>query len=363
MKKLLSIFTLMLLPMLASADAIEIDGIYYNLETEKNQAEVTRNPNKYKGDVVIPESVTYKDAIYSVTSIGEYAFLYCSGLTSITIPGSVISIRREAFNGCSGLNSIIIPNSVNSIGFGAFSGCSGLTSITIPNSVIEIGSDAFCQCSSLTSVILPNSVTSISESAFFCCTGLTSVTIPNSVTSIGKCAFSDCSGLTSITIPNSVTQIGDYAFSGCSGLTSITIPNSVSIIGEGTFNGCIGLTSVTVGSEVNSIGSFAFYRCKKLLDIYCYSENVPKTESETFRDTNIENITLHVPAASVSAYQAVEPWKSFKDIVNLSAQESNINDFDYYFRGTLLIYDLQGRRIQGEPQKGLYIQNGKKILK
>ena len=364
MKKLLSIFTLMLLPMLASADAIEIDGIYYNLESKSNQAEVTRNPNLYKGDVVIPESVTYKDAVYSVTSIGEYAFVNCSDLTSITIPSSVISIYREAFKGCSGLTSIKIPNSVTSIGFGVFCYCIGLTSITIPNSVIEIGNYVFSQCSGLTSITIPNSVTSISEGAFFeckgltsvaipnsvtsiglgafdgCrgltsitipnsvaqigdyafnnCSGLTSITIPNSVTSIGLGAFSGCSGLTSIAIPNSVAQIGDYAFHYCSGLTSITIPNSVSIIGEGTFAECIGLTSVTVGSEVNSIDIFAFYRCKKLLDLYCYSGNVPKTESETFRNTNIEEVTLHVPAASVSAYQAVEPWKNFKEIVALT---------------------------------------------
>ena len=183
MKKLLSIFTLMLLPMLASADAIEIDGIYYNLESKSNQAEVTRNPNLYKGDVVIPESVTYKDAVYSVTSIGEYAFVNCSDLTSITIPSSVISIYREAFKGCSGLTSIKIPNSVTSIGFGVFCYCIGLTSITIPNSVIEIGNYVFSQCSGLTSITIPNSVTSISEGAFFECKGLTSVAIPNSVTS------------------------------------------------------------------------------------------------------------------------------------------------------------------------------------
>ena len=72
-------------------------------------------------DLVIPNDVT---------SIGNYNFIACSGLTSITIPSSVISIGSLAFNGCSGLISITIPKSVTSIGEGAFSGCSGLTSIT-----------------------------------------------------------------------------------------------------------------------------------------------------------------------------------------------------------------------------------------
>ena len=182
----------------------------------------------------------------SVTSIGDYAFSYCSGLTSVTIPNSVTSINEYAFSGCSGLTSVTIPNSVTSIGEYAFSGCSGLTSVTIPNSVTYIGGYTFSRCSGLTSVTIPNSVTSIGNGIFFNCSGLTSVTIPNSVTAIGEYAFYGCSGLTSVTIPNSVSYIGEAAFFGCSGLTSVTIPNSVTSIGKYAFVDCSGLTSVTV---------------------------------------------------------------------------------------------------------------------
>ncbi|MBK8478232.1 MAG: leucine-rich repeat protein [Opitutaceae bacterium] len=84
-------------------------------------------------------------------SIGEGAFYYCSGLTSVTIPGSVTSIGDGAFTGCSGLTSVTIPGSVTSIGDRAFTNCSGLTSMTIPGSVTSIGSWAFSYCSGLTS--------------------------------------------------------------------------------------------------------------------------------------------------------------------------------------------------------------------
>jgi len=114
-----------------------------------------------------------------------------------------------------------IPNSVTSIGEYAFSACIGLTSVTIPNSVTSIGDDAFYSCSGLTEVTIPNSVTTIGNSAFSNCSGLTSVTIPNSVTSIGQYAFWDCIGLTSVTIPNSVTSIGNGAFYYCSGLSQV----------------------------------------------------------------------------------------------------------------------------------------------
>ena len=242
-----------------------IGGIAYDLNTTDKTASVTYTTNnKYVGNIIIPESITYSGATYSVTSIGDYAFSSCSGLTSVTIPNSVTSIGYRAFYGCSGLTSVTIPNSVTSIGVRAFEGCSGLTSVTIGNSVTSIGSSAFSGCSGLTSVTIGNSVTSIGYGAFQSCSGLTSVTIPNSVTTIGDSAFSGCSGLTSVTIPNSVTSIGGGAFFGCSGLTSVTIGNSVTSIGIAAFRGCSGLTSVIIPNSVTSIGERAFCDCAGL---------------------------------------------------------------------------------------------------
>ena len=258
----------------------------------------------------------------SVTSIGDYAFMDCSGLTSITIPNNVTSIGYEAFRDCSGLISITIPDSVTSIGGAAFRGCSGLTNITIPNSVTNIVTYAFMNCSGLMSLTIPDSVTNIGFGAFQHCSGLTSITIPDSVKNIGYCAFggtslkeitipnsviniedsafSSCVNLTSIkvesnnsvydsrnncnaiiktdnneliigcsntTIPNSVTSIGHSAFYGCSGLTSITIPDSVTSVGDRAFRWCSGLTSITIPNSVTSIGDYTFSDCSSLTSI------------------------------------------------------------------------------------------------
>ena len=210
------------------------------------------------GEISIPNTVT---------SIGEGAFMSCSGLTNIEIPNSVTGIGYWAFGGCTGLTSIEIPNSVTSIGDYAFYGCTSLSSVTIGNSVTSIGNDAFGNCTGLSSVTIPNSVTSIGYGAFYGCTSLSSVTIGNSVTSIGDWTFGDCSGLTSVTIPNSVTSIGYRAFSGCSGLTTVTIPNSVTSIGPSAFSGCSGLTSVTIPNSVTNIGDGAFSGCSGLTSI------------------------------------------------------------------------------------------------
>ncbi|MEA5099277.1 MAG: leucine-rich repeat protein [Bacteroidales bacterium] len=311
--------------------------IYYNITsyiTPRTVAVTYRGnsynsySNEYSGAVTIPDSVQYYGNYYSVTSIGDYAFQGCSGLTSVTIGNSVTSIGDYAFYYCVGLTSITIPNSVTSIGNWAFYYCLSLASITIPNSVTSIGNYVFSDCSGLTSITIPNSVTSISICAFSGCSGLSSITIPNSVTSIGSSAFDGCSGLSSITIPNSVTSIGDYAFLGCSGLTSINvdnnnqyyasldgvlftkqidtliccpidkvgvvnIPNSVTSIGQYAFYGCSGLTSITIGNSVTSIGGDAFYGCSGLTSIII-PNSVTSIGDDTFKNcTSLNTVNFN----------------------------------------------------------------------
>ena len=144
----------------------------------------------------------------SVTSIGDLAFWNCSGLTSIVVAsgnttydsrGNCNAIIETASNTLiAGCCNTVIPGTVTTIGDDAFAYCSGLTRVTIPISVTTIGHDAFRYCKGLSSVTIPNSVTSIGDMAFLECSGLKSVTIHGSVTSIGDWAFRGCSGLTDV---------------------------------------------------------------------------------------------------------------------------------------------------------------------
>jgi hypothetical protein len=238
----------------------------------------------------------------SVTSIGDWAFGYCSGLASVTIGSSVTSIGAAAFTGCTSLTGVTIPWSVTSIGSRAFDSCSHLTAInvdllnsvyssvagvlfdkseatliecptgisgnyTIPNGVTNIVGAAFFSCASLTGVTIPDSVTSIGDWAFGYCSRLSSVTIGNSVTSIGTNAFVFCTSLTSVTIPNSVTSIGAWTFFECDNLTSVTIGNGVTSVGDRAFSDCSSLTTVTIPNSVTTIGERAFSGCSSLAGI------------------------------------------------------------------------------------------------
>ena len=331
MKKSILLIALMLLPLVASAEEVEIDGLWYNLDTNEKTAQVIQYKNnvKYSGDVVIPETVTDEEAIlYSVTSIGTWAFTECRDMTSIEIPSSVKNINGHAFQNCSGLTSIEIPNSLTIIDEAVFAGCTGLTSIEIPSSVTSIGTWAFEGCSGLTSIIIPSSVMSIENQAFSSCIGLTSISvesgntvydsrdncnaiietatnnliagckntiIPNGITSIGDYAFDGCSGLTSIEIPNSVTSIGECAFADCSGLTSVNIPGGVTSIGVYAFYGCSSLTSIMIPSSVTNIGRGVLVLCSNLAFISVESGN-PVYDSRDNCNAIIETATNNLIA-------------------------------------------------------------------
>ena len=170
----------------------------------------------------------------SVTSIGKYAFNYCSGLTNITIPSGVTSIGYEAFFR-SGIKSITIPDSVTNIETGAFH-YSNLEKVVIPDSVTEIGIYAFAGCQNLTDVTLGKGLKEISYCCFEGCEALKNVVISEGVTTICEFAFSGCSGIEKITFPDSITDIYEFAFSGCSGLSDFTVPAGVKSICALDFN-------------------------------------------------------------------------------------------------------------------------------
>ncbi|MEE1323361.1 MAG: leucine-rich repeat domain-containing protein [Bacteroidales bacterium] len=197
---------------ITGAGEVEVNGCKDSVTSVNIPSSVTHAWTHEEWSNYYDDYITITDSVrtYSITSIGNYAFSYCYGLTSVTI-----------------------PNSVTSIGEGAFSG-SLLASITIPNSVTSIGNEAFLQCVCLTSVTIPNSVTSIGDRAFFRCfvynypdIGMTSVTIGSGVTYIGENAFSQCYILSSVTcLANNPPALGEEdAFYQIAYTSTLYVPN------------------------------------------------------------------------------------------------------------------------------------------
>ena len=327
----------------------------------------------------------------SVSSLSHSAFWYCDGLSSIRVDennpyydsrnncNAIIRTNSNTLmNGC---KNTIIPNNIVTIGQGAFMDCSGLKSIILPDGLKIIYADAFAE-SGIETIYIPNTVTYIGQDSFAGCMNLSIITIPNSVTSIIDGAFYGCSNLikvvseiknpyninsgifenisseailyvptgtkekyqayegwtinfkeiiesssesgsTNITFADAnvkaicvanwdtnsdgelseqeaaaIKEIGttfkgnttiksfdelkyfigletisERAFSGCNSLTLITIPNSVTNIGEHAFNQCSSLTSITIPKSVTGIGHRAFEGCSDLTSIKVESGN------------------------------------------------------------------------------------------
>jgi len=284
----------------------------------------------------------------TLTSIGNYAIMWCSGITSsLIIPDAVTTIGNNAFEGCENISgSLTIPNSVTTIGSRAFISCYKISSLTLGNAVTTIGLQAFVDCTSLIgNLTIPESVTSIGSQAFFRCSKISSLTLGNAVTTIGDFAFQNCSGITgSLTIPNSVTTIGNCAFNGCSALTefivleanlnlsslngvlfnknqttlilypsgksgSYIIPNSVTTIGTYAFQSCSGISSLTLGNSVTTLGTYAFNSCSGIKTISCLNATPATLGSDAFTGTSVTNVFVPTDAA-VTTYKA-STWYSY----------------------------------------------------
>ena len=130
-----------------------VNKIKYYLDTRHKTAEIVSQYGHFSGDIVIPETITYDNVTYKVTSLGKACFLGSSSMTSISLPSGIISLGDYCFSGCSSLASISLPFGVTSLGDECFKGCSKFTSITLPSSITSLGGWCFEDCGNLKSIL------------------------------------------------------------------------------------------------------------------------------------------------------------------------------------------------------------------
>ena len=358
-----------------------------------------------------------------VTSIGDNTFQNCSSLTSVTIPNSVTSIGSSAFRYCSSLTSVTIPDGVTSIGNSAFRDCSSLTSITIPNSVTSIGDNTFQNCSSLTSVTIPNSVTSIGDITFYECSSLTSVKVlaetppvayittfdnydielcvPEKSLEIYKAtspwsSFVNIIALappstTSLTIGSTgsttFSSIYNLDFSNVEGLKAYTATGYNSDNGELTL---VRIKEAKAGTGLYVSGNAGTYTIPTISSTSYNSLNmfVGVNEETTISTTDgiYTNYIYTKPTGNEAGFykvttdRAIPAGKAYLQIptawlneettseakaVKLvfdDGESTGIDEVNRVERKEDAIYDLQGRRVKN-PSKGIYIINGRKVVR
>ena len=329
-------------------------------------------------------SLTEVNISDTVTAIGSYAFGYCVNLTKVTLSKAIKCIAQGLFLGCQNLASIEIPETVTVIGSNAFQN-TALCSVKLPINLSEIGSQAFSYCRNLKEIKIPDAVTNIGMEAFHNCNNLTTVTLSKAIKRIAQGLFSGCHNLVSIEIPEGITDIEEMAFYYCTSLKSLTIPSSVANIGNIAFGMCNSIASVKINSnevasmtniarqspgyyennvfpssltevifgegvhdigglysfEYNNnlntivipstakkIGYNAFGYCKNLTQVKYLCKNPVAMESGRQGFNFYATTILIVPnrCAKIINDQGIEPWKSFRSIVELPAADVNIDE-------------------------------------
>ena len=284
-------------------------GVLFN----KNKTTLISCPGGRTGEYTVPASVK---------SIGESAFAYCKGLTSVKIGDNVDSVGNSVFYECRSLSSVILGGSIPTISDSMFFYCDSLTSVEIPASVSVVGSYAFGHCYNLQRITFTGNAPSFGDHGFYGVTATAYYPANNTtwteevrqdyggkitwaptyaiiasgicgdnltwvLTEDGTLAISGTGemygynvstgnyapwydhreSIKTVVIETGATSIGSYAFSYCRNMTSVEIPDSVTGIGISAFYDCSSLTSVSIPDSVISIGAEAFFSCDNLASV------------------------------------------------------------------------------------------------
>ena len=307
-----------------------------------------------------------------MTTIGNYAFYYCRNLTSVSIPAGVTSIGDYAFiycglNAATNLTVTISGSSLTTIGREAFS-LANLKSITIPASVTSIGFAAFNNCGNLETMTLNSNptlgagaldgfkagaVVTMNLTGHEGDTGEYWMTFYNrnysftadGNTTIYKAAVN--SGNTAVVL----TEVDDIPFANAAVLKSsnatITMTLAASASADYSDNELEGSDSPIVANAGD--------------DIYCLSK---ETSGSSPRGVGFYTFTGTIPANR--AYLEVPGGPTTARGFLGFSDDDNTTDIEAIDHSPLTIdhsvYDLSGRLVTGQPQKGIYVKNGKKVV-
>lgn len=350
----------------------------------------------YKGDIVVPATVTYQGTEYTVVEIGPFCFDEdANALSSVTlpntirqldkysfygtvidkltlpegveiiedetfmeaqleeinIPGTVTFIGEYAFCDCKSLKTVDMAEGVTMISDHMFDGCPKLEEFSLPSTMKSIGVMAFFECDVLPTLTLPEGLESIDRYAFSRCNAFTEVVIPSTCLTLGKGIFCSADNLHAVTFPEALTELPAETFSYCTGLTTYTVPDHIESIGTLCFEYCLNLQSVTFGSGVKTLADKTVTTCLALTQVGCKAPEPPTCVATTFPTEVYSQATLTVPMDKIDAYRQAEGWKNFGNIIGNPDWQSGISDVVAPTSGEERWYNLQGQEVVN-PREG-----------
>ena len=354
-----------------------VDGVHYQVDPEGTTAAVVGCDDGVT-DVNIKTTVTFEGKQYDVTEIAKEAFYKKSGVTKLTIPGSIRTIGTMAFSSMTGLNEVHLPDiktwcNINKVSSSSnmftssnvfsktdttkwgkvyFDGIAEAnpTEITIPEGVTDLRY-AFYYYRPLKKVTLASTVKSINY-AFYYCNNLTEVKLNEGLETM-EYAFYSNSSLTAIDIPHSVKAISQRAFNSCSKLADVKLHTGLKAIEAYAFSSCKGLTKLVLPSTLDTIGSGAFNTCSNITAVECRAMTPPGVYADNIFSAFASKATLSVAESSLAAYKEANGWKNFSQFDT----HLGVNNVDIDELLPAVYYNLNGYRVNADRlAPGIYIK-------
>ena len=320
----------------------------------------------------------------NITSIGEYGFYGCTGITGNIDLSGMKTISQYSFSGCTGISGTLDFNGTTQIGSSSFSGCKGIKGIINLDEGVVVNSAAFSECTGITSSVDISQVKSLESSVFSGCTGITGKIYISEETTLGSSIFYGCTGIEEIEIADGRKKaLGSEMFRYCTGMKKIKMPISldseryssfvfsgvtnlrevilskgtglgynyysggtpwyysrenkptitleegITRIGSATFSGCSGIEHITLPDTVTSIGNSAFNGCDTLVNL-----DVPNTiasigNSAFYGCSSLESEVDLSNVTSIGSY-AFYNCKKMKGNWNLSPNLTTIGEKTFY---------------------------------
>ena len=160
-------------------------------------------------------------------------------------------------------------------------------------------------------------------------------------------------------------MVPDYAFENNAYLEHFKMPAGVRELGFNVFKSTK-LKEIDLPETIEEFGSNTFNACFELKDVYMRHKEAPYWINWcVFAAKGDITRTLHLYSGSKAKYEAhqyTQNWIVYFDNVVEDLEPTGIHSVTLDKNtAPKAIYDLNGRRIQNVPSRGIYIQNGKKI--
>ena len=163
-------------------------------------------------------------------------------------------------------------------------------------------------------------------------------------------------------------MVPDYAFEGNEYLEHFKMPAGVRELGFNAFRATM-LKEIDLPETIEEFGLNTFNACFYLTDVYMRHKEAPYWISWCVFASKFDDLyrTLHLYPGSKAKYEAhpfTKNWIVYFDNVVEDLEPTGIHSVTLDKNtAPKAIYDLNGRRIQNVPSRGIYIQNGKKMIR